>query len=71
MVGKLFLEHRREGACKMSQKKCEEFLEQHSAVKCLPLKKREGLLGRLFVKDTRVVSDQGYGWKLQQCVLPE
>lgn len=69
MLGKLFLEHRREGACKMNQMKCEEFLE--GAVKCLPLKKREGLLGRLFVKDTRVVSDVGYGWKLQQCVLLE
>lgn len=53
----------------MNQMKCEEFLE--GAVKCLPLKKREGLLGRLFVKDTRVVSDVGYGWKLQQCVLLE
>lgn len=28
MLGKLFLEHRREGACKMNQMKCEEFLEQ-------------------------------------------
>lgn len=55
----------------MSQKKCEEFLEQCSAVKCLPLKKREGLLGRSFVKDTWVVSDLGYGWELQQCVLLE